>query len=139
MRRNLTLTQAAELADKAAELGDFDMVEIVSHGVRRWTEIPEVTSSKEMTMAARNPLSGSKPTPEPGQWYRHPLGAMYEIVALANKAFTRDFPLTLIYRGEDGKYWTCRPDQWWDDMTLVPDYQTTDMRHGRGRFSGDQK
>ena len=50
--------------------------------------------------------------PEPGQTWRHTNGNKYEIIALANDPPTLAHPLSVIYRGENGKYW-CRPLSDW--------------------------
>lgn len=58
-----------------------------------------------------------KMAPEEGSTWRHTNGNLYTVLYLANELDTPQYPLTVVYRGENGKVWTRRADDWHRSMS----------------------
>lgn len=57
--------------------------------------------------------------PEEGSWWEHRNGNRYMVIAVVNESDTERYPLTVVYRGENGKWWARRADDWHRSMTTI--------------------
>lgn len=60
-----------------------------------------------------------QPYPEPNQCWRHTNGNIYLVLCIANEPDEERYPKTIVYRGENGKTWARRFDDWYRSMTYV--------------------
>lgn len=69
------------------------------------------------------PAPKSNPRPEIGSVWRHHNGNYYEVMLYANEHSTRldDYPVMIVYRGQNDRVWSRRLDDWWRSMTPVDD------------------
>lgn len=54
--------------------------------------------------------------PEPGSKWLHYNGTSYEVLYIANEPNDPRYPLTVVYRGPNGKVWARRADDWHRSM-----------------------
>ncbi len=61
--------------------------------------------------------------PVVGSKWRHSNGAEYEVVTIANADSVNlaDYPVTIVYRGSNGKVWSRPINEWHRSMTLIPE------------------
>lgn len=54
--------------------------------------------------------------------WRHYNGNEYEVMYIANEHSERpdDFPMTVVYRGKDGRIWSRPLNEWLDRFTPIP-------------------
>ena len=58
--------------------------------------------------------------PEIFTLWRHYKGDEYEVIIIANRAATKkNYPVTVIYRGRDGKVWSRPLSDWHTSMTEI--------------------
>lgn len=58
--------------------------------------------------------------PDPGSRWQHRNGGLYTVEAIANLHGDERYPVTVVYRGENGLLWTRRADDWHRSMTAIP-------------------
>lgn len=58
------------------------------------------------------------PLPTPDSFWVHKDGAIYQVIQLANVDSTQPdrYPVTVVYRGEDGKVWSRPASDWYRSM-----------------------
>lgn len=58
----------------------------------------------------------------PGQKWRHRNGIEYRVVCLTNEHSTRpEYPVTVVYQGENKRLWSKTKDDFIAKMTFVPE------------------
>lgn len=73
--------------------------------------------------------------PAPTDRYRHENGCEYTVECLANEGSTRpEYPVTVVYRGDNGKVWTKTLDNFLAKMTFVPPTKVQVEVTDRGRW-----
>jgi hypothetical protein len=58
--------------------------------------------------------------PSPGSLWSHRNGNVYEVLHIANEPNEPRYPISIVYRGTNGKVWVRRADDWHRSMTAVP-------------------
>ena len=59
------------------------------------------------------------PEPEPGSYWQHTTGTVYQVLFLANLHNNPRYPRTVIYQGPNGNLWARRADDWHRSMTPI--------------------
>jgi hypothetical protein len=68
---------------------------------------------------------GSKPikkrfkTPEIKSKWRHTNGIKYKVILITNEADTEKYPLTVVYKGKNGKIWSRPLSDWYRSFTEI--------------------
>lgn len=62
-------------------------------------------------------------TVKPGQSWRHINGNEYEVLCIANEYSSRpaEYPMTVVYKGKNGKIWAKTMVNFLTKMTLIKD------------------
>lgn len=53
--------------------------------------------------------------------WRHKNGIKYKVIAIANELDTENYPLTVIYKGKNGKIWSRPLNDWYRSFTKIKD------------------
>ena len=62
----------------------------------------------------------NKPSPE-SQW-KHKNGNIYTVKSFTNEASeNNEYPVTVVYEGENGNVWSRPLERWYSSMTLIED------------------
>lgn len=59
--------------------------------------------------------------PNPGSKWQHTNGNLYKVLHIANKYTTRseEYPVTIVYKGANGRIWSRPFSRWHKSMTEV--------------------
>ncbi len=58
----------------------------------------------------------------PNQVWKHKSGSFYRVLLITNEQSTREeYPITVVYKGQDGVVWSRPLSKWHDSMTLERD------------------
>jgi NTP pyrophosphatase (non-canonical NTP hydrolase) len=79
----------------------------------------EATARAELKRYCEYLDNGPAAEPEPGSYWEHTSGTVYQVLFLANLHNNPRYPRTVIYRGPNGNIWSRRADDWHRSMSPI--------------------
>lgn len=105
--------------DLACRLGDAARRAYLLNGPNSWVTIGHAIIQELRNSPQEEPAVVE--APPIGSWWTHKNGSRYQVKAIANTASTNDkYPVTVVYQGAYGHWWTRPLSEWYDSMTPLP-------------------
>lgn len=85
---------------------------------------PDGSEDKYLYSVKPDPVEDDLPTPESpnpkSTWKHKHTGNKYTVITVSNESATReDYPVTVVYQGEDGEIWSRPITRWYESMSEI--------------------